>query len=113
MSYSHDSSTPVHWATLLSEALAPADYEPSPAVLGDVAMSQVVFSKGATLRRTVTLYPSFVNGRAQGCASSSSFQVDADGHSSNSIFSCWFSFSQDATASDLATAIACAWQALK
>jgi hypothetical protein len=78
MPYSHDPSTPAHFAELLAKALPPVvdtwtDWEPAHCSIGDVAMTaKTNLDAASILRWTVTLYPELSTGTAKGCFSRSS-----------------------------------------
>lgn len=127
MPYSHDPSTPAYYAEVLAAALSgTGNWEPSPTVIGDVALSEtrtigVVVDPAETqtvgrtiATQTVTLYPEFYNGRAKGSVSSSITWLPVDGKElQTKTGTCWFWFDENCNATDLANAIAHAFQALK
>ena len=113
MTYAHDPSTPAYYAEVLAAALAgTGNWEPSPTVIGDVALSETRTIGESIATQTVTLYPEFINRRAKGSVSSTLSYLSA-GEMKTKTETCWFWFDENCEASDLATAIAHAFQALK
>lgn len=110
MTYAHDPSTPAYYAEVLAATLD--DYEPSPAVIGDVAMRKTWTAENIVNTITVTLYPQFVLGRAPGTVSITNSYLREDGELSTNTRTAWFKFDQNCDVSSLRLAITHAMQVL-
>lgn len=113
MIYSHEPSTPAHYAELLAVALQSGEWDPSPTVIGDVAMTSRRTIGETIAVQTVTLYPEFVNGRAKGSVSSSITWFDSDAKVQHRVETAWFGFDENCDVVGLRLSIAHAFQALK
>ena len=116
MTYSLESSTPVHYAELLAAALntdESANWEPSPSVIGDVAVSKIQTIGATIATQTVTLYPEFIRGRAKGSVSSSITWTGSEDKLETRTGTVWFGFDENCDVVDLRLSIAHAFQALK
>jgi len=116
MTYSLESSTPVHYAELLAAALTTDEsrnWEPSPSVIGDVAFSETRTIGATIATQTVTLYPEFIRGRGKGSVSSSITWTDSDNKFETKTGTVWFWFDENCDVIALRLAIAHAFQALK
>ena len=116
MTYSLESSTPVHYAELLAAALNTDDsrnWEPSPSVIGDVAFSETRTIGATIATQTVTLYPEFIRGRGKGSVSSSITWTGSEDKLETKTETVWFGFDENCDVIALRLAIAHAFQALK
>ena len=116
MTYSLESSTPVHYAELLAAALTTDEsrnWEPSPSVIGDVAFSKTRTIGATIATQTVTLYPEFIRGRGKGSVSSSITWTGSEDKLETKTGTVWFWFDENCDVIALRLAIAHAFQALK
>ena len=112
MIYSHEPSTPAHYAELLAVALESGEWDPSPTVIGDVAMTSRRMIGETVAVQTVTLYPEFIRGRAKGSVSSSITWVDSDAKIQHRVDTAWFGFDEKCDVLALRHAISAAFQAI-
>ena len=113
MNYAHDPSTPAYYAELLARTLMSGNWEPSPTVIGDVAMTDRRTIGDTIASQTVTLYPSeLVDGLAKGSVSSTITYVCAEAKVHTDTRTAWFAFALDSDVVALRLVIASSFQTL-